>query len=229
MPALTSGRVRLVAAAWAVVLLLVLAGLATVVNRGTLHFSDNLLLLAAQAPAGAVMDWLMALVSLVGSVEVTSLLMLLLVLTTRGLPRLSWERFLPLAVFVLVTAIEVAGKSLVHQPAPPASLLRGPQLPGLGVGTAYAFPSGHMTRVTMVFGLYGLRLFRRSANPLWPWAGVAAVWIVGYSRVYLGEHWPADVAGGILLGGIGLALCLAISPRASVGALDGDVYAVERV
>jgi membrane-associated phospholipid phosphatase len=79
-----------------------------------------------------------------------------------------------------------------------------------------------MTRVTLVFGLFGLRLFRRRGNPLWLWACVAAVWIVGYSRVYLGQHWPVDVAGGILLGGIGLALTLWFSPRGFVGPLDGE-------
>jgi len=217
---LSAGRLRLLGLAWAGILVLVLAALAGLVNQGALRFSDNLLLLAAQGPSGPALDWVMWGISLSATLEVTTILVLVFAFTERG-PRLpAWERFLPLAVFVLVIVVELVGKYLVHQPGPPRALLRGPRFHMLGLTMAYAFPSGHMTRITMVLGLYGVRLARRRRNPLWLWLCVAAVWLVGYSRVYLGEHWPADVAGGILLGGVGLAVCLAISPRATIGHLE---------
>lgn len=215
MPALTEARLRRVAMAWVVILMVVLALLAVTVDRRALQFSDRLLLLIAQAPAGRALDVVMAGISLTGSVEVTSLAMLALALTARSNVPLGWERWLPLLVFAAVTVVELAGKDFVHQPPPPRDLLRI-RLPGLNVATAGSFPSGHMTRITMVLGLLALRAARWARGPLWPWLGVAAVWTVGYSHVYLGHHWPADVAGGILLGGIGLALCLTISPRANV-------------
>jgi membrane-associated phospholipid phosphatase len=216
--------------AWAGVLAVVLAALATAVNLGALHLSDNLLLAAAQAPAGPVLDLFMSAVSFLGRAEVTGIMALALVLTARSARPLGWERLVPLGLFIALVLVELGGKSLVHQPAPPISLLRGARLPGVDVPTAYGFPSGHMTRSTLIFGLVALRRVRGGGNPLWLWGCVAAVWLMGYSRVYLGEHWPADVAGGILLGGIGLALCLAVSPRGSVGDLpaaagDGPVKA----
>lgn len=201
--------------------MLVLAALGGLVNQGALRFSDDLLLLAAQGPSGAALDWTMWGISLTATLEVTTILVLVFVFTRGGQRLPAWERVMPLAVFALVIVVELVGKYLVHQPGPPRSLLRGPQLHTLGLATPYAFPSGHMTRITMVLGLFGVRLARRRGNSLWLWLCVAAVWLVGYSRVYLAEHWPADVAGGILLGGVGLAVCLAISPRATVGDLEG--------
>jgi membrane-associated phospholipid phosphatase len=218
---MTMSLTRRAGIAWAVVLAIVLAVLGAAVNQRSLHFSDQLLLAVAQAPASHALDVVMVIISELGALEVSTLLMLGLVLTARSSEPLGWERWVPLLIFVGLNLVELAGKALVTQPAPPIEFLRSPRLPGLGIATAGAFPSGHMTRITMVLGLLTLRLVRRTRRPVWLWLCVAAVWIVGYSRVYLGEHWPADVAGGILLGGIGLALSLALVPRASVGDIEG--------
>lgn len=219
MPAIDEARVRRVGVAWAIALAVVFAALASAVNAGSLHLSDQVLLTVAQAPGGTVLDWTMALVSALGMVEVTGVLVLVLAVTARSARPLGWRRWVPAGVFIAVVLLEIAGKAVIHQPAPPAYLLRGPRLPGLSATTAYSFPSGHMVRITLVFGLAALRLARHTRQMRWLTACIAAVWLVGFSRVYLGEHWPADVAGGILLGGVGIALCLAISPRGSVGDL----------
>ncbi|GAA3926137.1 phosphatase PAP2 family protein [Streptomyces gulbargensis] len=68
-----------------------------------------------------------------------------------------------------------------------------------------AFPSGHAMAATVTCGLllWVLALSRRE-----PWRGwgtvaglsVVSVLGVGWTRVYLGVHWPSDVIGGWLLG-----------------------------
>lgn len=68
----------------------------------------------------------------------------------------------------------------------------------------YSYPSGHSTLAPIIFGL---------AAVLWsaPWksegrrrafiiAASVLAFTIAFSRVYIGVHYPSDVAGGLLLG-----------------------------
>ena len=70
--------------------------------------------------------------------------------------------------------------------------------------TSYAFPSGHAQNSTALFGFLAAHIRR-----WFTWA-LAALLIVGValSRVYLGVHYPQDVAGGLVVGTIWLLLFL---------------------
>ncbi|UQA96673.1 phosphatase PAP2 family protein [Streptomyces halobius] len=68
-----------------------------------------------------------------------------------------------------------------------------------------AFPSGHAMSV-LVAGALALWLLRlHGARPWWRWTAGTMVAVsaagVGFTRVFLGVHWPSDVVGGWLLGG----------------------------
>ncbi|WP_416969802.1 phosphatase PAP2 family protein [Streptomyces sp. 4F14] len=69
-----------------------------------------------------------------------------------------------------------------------------------------AFPSGHALTATVAFGLLLWLLHVHGCTPaVWRTAvAVSAVSVVGVglTRVFLGVHWPTDVLGGWLLGGL---------------------------
>ncbi|MFJ8074164.1 phosphatase PAP2 family protein [Streptomyces sp. NPDC096176] len=80
-----------------------------------------------------------------------------------------------------------------------------------------AFPSGHAMTAVVTCGLL-LWLSRRwgTAGRVWAWCVVAAavsVAGVGFTRLYLGVHWPSDVIGGWLLGVCVVALAVATYER----------------
>ena len=66
----------------------------------------------------------------------------------------------------------------------------------------FSFPSGHALSAMTVYGLAAALLARfHPQQQRSIWLG-AAVWIglIGFSRVYLGVHWPNDVLAGFICG-----------------------------
>jgi len=84
----------------------------------------------------------------------------------------------------------------------------------------YSFPSGHAMSSAAFYGMIGYLLwkaYRRSWQGAWLFPALAAllVLIIGWSRVYLGVHFPSDVLAGYAAGGFWLLLCLARYDRMS--------------
>jgi membrane-associated phospholipid phosphatase len=139
-----------------------------------------------------------------GSIELTLVIAALIGLALfRGLRLLA---VLPVAVILVASGLELLGKLAVPSVAPGKALQRFPDiLPSLGhhVGK-YSFPSGHVLRATIAYGLVlylaeRWELFGRDSSRLSP-VLVLVVFFVGYAVVYLGWHWFADAVGGFLLG-----------------------------
>ena len=70
------------------------------------------------------------------------------------------------------------------------------QVPGVEVHMKGSFPSGHTASV------FALAVFLVLMLPYsWhSWLMLFAAWIVGYSRIYLAQHFPVDVWAGAMIG-----------------------------
>ncbi|MER6618063.1 phosphatase PAP2 family protein [Streptomyces xantholiticus] len=83
-----------------------------------------------------------------------------------------------------------------------------------------AFPSGHAMTAVVTCGLLLWLCRRRGATGrTWAWcvaAAVVSVAGVGFTRLYLGVHWPSDVVGGWLLGVCVVALAVASYRRGAL-------------
>jgi membrane-associated phospholipid phosphatase len=150
-------------------------------------------------------------IAMLGGVEVTTLSMVVLVvfLWRRGFPA---DAFVFIA-FLVAEAFEILYKSNLVHPAPPATVAHtdGPSISSLlepVAGSHNSFPSGHMVRAVLVYGLLAF-VVRRLAP--WPWLRnltvplvIVVIVLLAFDRVYLEVHWESDVIGGILLGAIAL-------------------------
>jgi membrane-associated phospholipid phosphatase len=77
--------------------------------------------------------------------------------------------------------------------------------------TNAGFPSGHAQLTTTVWGALAWRARRR-----WVWSlATAVVALVALSRVHLGVHYPHDVAGGVVLGAMAVAMFARVEPALS--------------
>lgn len=145
-----------------------------------------------------------------GGVEVTTILMI-------GLGIYLWQRgfgsdALVVLVFVGAVVLEAMYKLFFHHPGPPHSLSHkdGPSItdlvPGAGVGNS--FPSGHIVRAVVAYGLIAFVIWRlslsRNLRRLAVSLAVLILAILCFDRLYLDVHWESDVIGGLLLGLIAL-------------------------
>ncbi|HLZ32068.1 MAG TPA: phosphatase PAP2 family protein [Chloroflexota bacterium] len=98
-------------------------------------------------------------------------------------------------------------QQVVGQPRPSADLVQvaGPiQLSG--------FPSGHLATFVAVFGFLAWLGYRSLQPSAMRWLPVVLVGVLlllmGFARIYAGQHWASDVLAGCLLGGLWLAVTI---------------------
>ncbi|HWG83834.1 MAG TPA: phosphatase PAP2 family protein [Deinococcales bacterium] len=98
---------------------------------------------------------------------------------------------------VLLSAVRGAGAN-----PEAAGLLPPPVREFLERAFTTSFPSGHATRA------FALAVAAALLWPRWRWPLLLAAAWVGFSRAYIGAHWPLDVLAGAVLGTL---IALAVS------------------
>jgi membrane-associated phospholipid phosphatase len=153
---------------------------------------------------------LFQLIAELGSLELTTVLMLAL---TVYLWRSGFgSDALVFVVFIAAQVFELYYKLNLPHPQPPRSLAEadGPSITQLfsGEGLGNSFPSGHVIRAVIVYGLLAFVVRRLSSSPRARTAAIIGaiviIALVSFNRIYLDVHWESDVLGGLLLGAIAL-------------------------
>ena len=163
----------------------------------------NLWMRAHVTPAGLRFFEVITYVGAPGMWVLTTLVALWLLLWRR-------ERFL----FWAWVAGNVGGealqwllKSIVHRDRPEYAAL-------YYSGESFSFPSGHAMSATICWFLFvvcvgrslGWHGWRRVRSHM---AAATLISAIGFSRIYLGVHYPSDVLGGIAIGTAWAVLCTA--------------------
>ena len=100
--------------------------------------------------------------------------------------------FRVLMVLLSTDVLATAFKQLFHQPRP---YWIG-DVKGMSVETSYGIPSTHSSGPVSFWGYLAYQMKKR-----WLWiTAIALILLIGFSRLYLGVHFPHDVVFGWLIG-----------------------------
>lgn len=120
------------------------------------------------------------------------------------------RHFFPLllAAFAISTLLAQGIKNVLPEQARPSKAITDASLyhsvKGMVLHTVNSFPSGHTTAAFTLFLIVCLLIHKKWIIPV----GFAYALAVGYSRVYLAQHFLKDVAGGMLVAVI--SVCFAV-------------------
>ena len=181
-------------------------GFSSFVAGGGMTVTDHQVLSVMSSIWVPALKPLMLVIAFFGGIEVT-------VLVIVGLAVYLWRYgfrsdVAALLVLPIAVALELVYKRLLVHPSVPAADAKGdaPSLTDLfeHAGAGNSYPSGHMLRTVVVYGLVAFVVYRLTTRP---WLRLAAalgalilVVLMAFDRLYLEVHWESDVIGALLLG-----------------------------
>lgn len=121
--------------------------------------------------------------------------------------RQAWDAATLLVLLLGGGALTFGLKQLFRQPRPDV-------FPPLSVETGFGFPSGHALLSVCFFGYVAFWVAAQGPRAWWRWGvallSVGMALLIALSRLYLGVHWPTDVAAGGLAALFWLSCCLGV-------------------
>ncbi|MFC7436618.1 phosphatase PAP2 family protein [Hydrogenophaga bisanensis] len=164
------------------------------------------------------LDWMRAISALRTDVMTSALLwvnrvhdeaiasLIFIILAAQAFRR-RWRQFhLLLAMGPGAMLLNLLAKSAFQRPRPPVDALVSAH--------GYAFPSGHTIAAAATAAMLIYLTWHQTTSPGWRAAvaivAVSMALVVGFSRVYLGAHYPSDVMASLLEAVAWSCLCIEV-------------------
>lgn len=116
------------------------------------------------------------------------------------------EALLFIIVLLMGLAINIGLKNIAKRPRP--------EIAPLVAETSYSYPSGHAMNSMVFYSMVAFFVYHFTRSKKWSLVFYAMscglIGLIGFSRVYLGVHYPSDVVAGWVIGGWWLAMALAM-------------------
>lgn len=171
-----------------------------VTNEAMLVSVDLAVSDAVQAARSPATDWVVVLVTLFGDATALTLIASTIVIALL-LRRAWWPAAMSGFAFIITPLIVKLIKFLIARDRPTADLYGGVE--------SFSFPSGHMTNSAVIYGalaIFAAYALKGAVQKLAVAGFILLIGLIGFSRVYLGAHWPTDVIGAVILASIMLFL-----------------------
>lgn len=168
----------------------VFAVIASEMREGEIDSIDSTVELAVHRLDSPIADVIMKTATFIGSdVVVIPVLLLVMAFAIHRRKRRA-------AIILAINAIVVTGSNSLLKLA--FSRERPTLFDKIALPTSYSFPSGHSMSAMGIYGVVAAVLiaFYPRKKPLIATLAAVLIFTIGFSRIYLGVHWPFDVIGG---------------------------------
>ncbi len=153
--------------------------------------------------ASDIMTKVLKLITQLGGVLYFTILSFLVVVLAK---RKKTKLLIPINIG-LVTIINLIIKEIIKRPRPGVTRLVNE--------SGYSFPSGHAMTSIAFYGFLIYLIYKRIQNKYLKWALIIVlcilIFLIGFSRIYLGVHYASDVISGFIAGAIYLIIFIKIS------------------
>jgi undecaprenyl-diphosphatase len=177
--------------------LFVFGWLADEMLEGDTQKFDEFVRDAIHKHAAPGLTWFMQGFSFLGSVTVVTALCILLIGAFLYFRQARTAALLAITM-VGMAVLDITLKLAFHRPRPVGYF--GP------TPTTFSFPSGHAMGSVCFYGVLAAILVARTSRRAAKWCiwtgAVLLMGMIGYSRIYLGVHYPSDVIAGYCAGAV---------------------------
>lgn len=150
-----------------------------------------------------IMTKVLKLITQLGGVLYFTILSFLVVVLAK---RKKTKLLIPINIG-LGTIINLIIKEIIKRPRPSVTRLVNE--------SGYSFPSGHAMTSIAFYGFLIYLIYKRIQNKYLKWALIIVlcilIFLIGFSRIYLGVHYASDVISGFIAGAIYLIIFIKIS------------------